>query len=298
VPGQPALNGPELDPAAISYVPRPFNVKHLLSAVQDILEFQEERARGGEAAVTPLGVGVAAAGFGENELVTQSDAMQKLLAMLERIAPTEIAVYLYGEKGTEKEALARALHQRSRRRDKPFVAFHCADIAPDDLTAALFGSVEESATSTRSGVASAPFDRARTGTLFLDDLLLVPPAARLRLADALATTATKGGKASAPKPRIVSAADVPPERLVAKGFDPVLARVLTGVTLEVKPLRERPEDILALAQQALKREAGPATELSVLDPKVTAMLTRYNWPGNTAELEKFVIQAWRKATTK
>jgi DNA-binding NtrC family response regulator len=178
------------------------------------------------------------------------------------------------------------------------VAFHCADIAPDDLTAALFGSVEESATSTRSGVASAPFDRARTGTLFLDDLLLVPPAARLRLADALATTATKGGKASAPKPRIVSAADVPPERLVAKGFDPVLARVLTGVTLEVKPLRERPEDILALAQQALKREAGPATELSVLDPKVTAMLTRYNWPGNTAELEKFVIQAWRKATTK
>jgi DNA-binding NtrC family response regulator len=295
VPGQPGLNGPKLDPAGISFVPRPFNIKHLLSAVQDILEFREELERGGVTQASPVGVGATVAVSGLSDLVAQSDAMQKLLVLLERIAPTEIAVFIHGEKGTEKEEVARALHQRSRRRDKPFVVFRCGDFPSGDVAVALFGG-EEAGSGTRSGVAAAPFDVARSGTLFVDDLSLLPPAGQQRLAEALAGAGAKNSRTPAGKPRLVTAADAAPDGLTAKGFDPGLVRALTGVTLEIPPLRERAEDILPLAILALKREAGAAADLSALDAKVTAMLTRYNWPGNTAELEKFVIQAWRKVT--
>lgn len=225
---------------------------------------------------------------GAAPLVGSSAVMQALRERIERVALTDFTVLIEGESGTGKELVARQLHDLSHRRGGPFVAVNCAAVVETLLEAELFGIEDQTATGVRGR--RGKFEHADGGTLFLDevsDLALSAQAKLLRAIQELAVERVGGHGTRRVNTRIVAATNRPLQDLVSRGlFRQDLYYRLSGVEIQVPPLRSRREDIRELANYFLSRHRQ--TRELALSPPAEDALRLYDWPGNVRELERLI----------
>jgi len=218
--------------------------------------------------------------------------------MIKRVAPTDTTVLIYGESGTGKELVARAIHAYSRRKDKQFLAVNCAALPEPLLESEMFGHVKGAftgATAHKEGL----FEAATGGTIFLDEIGSMPLSIQSKLLRVLQEKEVRrvGSNENIPiDARVLAATNTSLEQLMGEGkFREDLYYRLSVIPIEIKPLRERTEDILPLAYHILRKESGSQTP-PVLDPNVCAILESYPWPGNVRELENAIKHAMTFAT--
>jgi transcriptional regulator with PAS, ATPase and Fis domain len=214
--------------------------------------------------------------------------MRRIYAILDRVAPTDTTVLIQGETGTGKDAVARALHEASRRASRPFVAVDCGAIAESLIESELFGHVRgafSGADRDRRGL----FEEASGGTLFLDEIGELPLALQPKLLRALESREVRPVGANTVRRvdvRLVAATNRPLANAVNEGtFREDLYYRLAVVEVALPPLRARRDDIATLANHFYRRLAG--TEAS-LPPDLVATLSARAWPGNVRELRNFI----------
>lgn len=229
-------------------------------------------------------------------LIGNSDAMQKVRAMIEKVAETDATVLVRGESGTGKELVARELHERnSVRRNASFVAVNCAALPSELIESELFGH-EKGAFTGAAARREGKFEQADSGTLFLDEIGDMSSNVQAKLLRALEERRIErlGANESIPVDvRIVSATHRPLEQEITNGnFRADLFYRLRVVTVEIAPLRERREDIPLLAETFV-RLAGERYELPQrsLSQGALRRLVEYNWPGNVRELKNTIDRA-------
>lgn len=219
-------------------------------------------------------------------MVGHSVVMQKLRTEVARIAPTDFTVLIEGESGVGKELVARALHQMSRRRQGPFVAINCAALVESLLEAELFGIEERTATGVRGR--RGKFELAEGGTLFLDEVADLSPAAQaklLRVLQDLAVERVGGHSTRSVDTRVIAATNRQlAEQVQAQRFREDLYYRLSGIELQVPPLRTRREDIPDLTLHLMGRHR-PAKPLRLTDGALDALMA-FDWPGNVRQLER------------
>ncbi|MBM4363609.1 MAG: sigma 54-interacting transcriptional regulator, partial [Deltaproteobacteria bacterium] len=227
-----------------------------------------------------------------DEIVGDSPRVRALLALLDRVVPTDVPVLVTGESGTGKELVARALHHHGPRANGPFVSENCAAIPEPLLESVLFGHLRGAftgATHHRVGL----FEAASGGTLFLDEIGEMPISMQAKLLRVLSTGRVRpvgGERERAVDVRIVTAThrDLR-ERVAAGAFRQDLLYRLDVLRLEVPALRERPEDIPVLVRHFLALHA--AGRDVVPTPRALALLARFPFPGNVRQLENELRRA-------
>jgi len=229
------------------------------------------------------------------ELLGESTAMQKLYDQLARVADSEATVLITGESGTGKELVAKALHQRSRRRDKPFVAVNCAALPDTLLESELFGHVKGAFTDARAE-RKGLFLQAEGGTLLLDEIGEMPPSMQAKLLRALEESKIRPLGAEREiefDVRILAATNRDLETAVEEGrFRQDLFFRVNVIQLAIPPLRFRGTDPLLLAQHFVEAFAAQAKRRVVgLAETVADKLLAYSWPGNVRELRNVVERA-------
>jgi len=225
-------------------------------------------------------------------IIGDSAATEGLRDRIERLASTDLPVLILGESGTGKEVVAQSLHYRGPRGDHPFVAVNCAALTETLLESELFGHERGAFTDARD-THKGKFELADGGTIFLDEIGDMSPGGQaklLRVLEQKVITRVGGSQAIPVNVRIVAATNVQlAEAVRAKRFREDLYYRLNVVTLELPPLRERPEDIVPLAEYFL-RQFCPQARRPVLELSAEArrrMLT-HNWPGNVRELRNLM----------
>ena len=230
-------------------------------------------------------------GDGAAPLIGSSLPIRAVRERIERIAGTDFTVLIEGESGTGKELVARQIHELSRRRKGPFVAVNCAAIVETLLEAELFGIEDRTATGVRGR--RGKFEHAHDGTLFLDEVSDLSPAAQAKLLRAIQDLSVERVGGSSPRridTRIVVASNRPLSDLVEQNrFRLDLFYRLNGVEVLVPPLRHRRDDVLELARYFLERHRTFRT-LALSAAAVDALLA-YDWPGNVRELERVIERA-------
>ncbi|MCE9666443.1 sigma-54 dependent transcriptional regulator [Myxococcus stipitatus] len=237
-------------------------------------------------------------------MVGQSSALHRVRARVRQVADLDVPVLIRGETGTGKELVARALHLRSSRRDRPFVSVNLGTLARELASAELFGA-QRGAYTGASRSREGFFRAARGGTLFLDEVGEASSEVQVALLRVLETGEMFPVGAHAPiatDVRLVAATDAPLEDLIAQGrFRAPLLHRLSGYTLHVPPLRERREDILPLFHHFARRELEAVGEAERLEPRdpyaepwlpapLAIRLVRHDWPGNVRQLRNVARQ--------
>ncbi len=229
-------------------------------------------------------------------LIGNSEAMQKVRSMIDKVAETDATVLVRGESGTGKELVARELHERnSARRNASFVAVNCAALPSELIESELFGH-EKGAFTGAAARREGKFEQAHGGTLFLDEIGDMSSNVQAKLLRALEERRIErlGANESIPVDvRIVSATHRPLEQEITNGnFRADLFYRLRVVTVDIAPLRDRREDIPLLADTFL-RMAAERYELPQRALSQTALkrLVEYNWPGNVRELKNTIDRA-------
>ncbi len=225
------------------------------------------------------------------ELVGTSPHMSRLRDEITRMAATDFTVLVEGESGSGKELVARLLHDRSSRHAGPFIGVNCAALVETLLEAELFGIEDRTATGVRGR--RGKFELANGGTLFLDEVSDLSPAAQAKLLRAIQerTIERVGGHTTREvNTRIVVATNQSLRELVEAGrFRADLFFRLSGVEIQVPPLRARRADIALLTQHFLEQHRA-LREISLSSSAMDALLS-YSWPGNVRELERVVQRA-------
>jgi DNA-binding NtrC family response regulator len=229
-------------------------------------------------------------------LIGNSDAMQKVRAMIDKVAETDATVLVRGESGTGKELVARELHERNTaRRNASFVAVNCAALPSELIESELFGH-EKGAFTGAAARREGKFEQADHGTLFLDEIGDMSSNVQAKLLRALEERRIErlGANESIPVDvRIVSATHRPLEQEITNGnFRADLFYRLRVVTVEIAPLRERREDIPLLVE-TFTRLASERYELPqrTFSQGALRRLMEYNWPGNVRELKNTIDRA-------
>lgn len=279
---------------ASDFVTKPFNTEQLVFSVERAirhakLEREVRRLRDD-----------AEARHGFAEIVGESAAMQRVFAMIERVAKTDATVLITGESGAGKELVARAVHKRSARSQGPFVAINCAAVPEALLESELFGHTKGAFTdakATRRGL----LVEASGGTLFLDELGDMPLGMQAKLLRALEEQRVRpvgGDSEVAFDARIVTATNRDLESAVAeKKFREDLYYRLNVVHIEVPPLRSRGQDVLLLANRFLRRFAERhKKQVDGISAHAADKILTYTWPGNVRELQNTVERAVALAT--
>ena len=274
---------------AFDYLPKPFEPDELKLVVDRALERQrllrENRALKSEAG----------ARYRFENIVGASAPMQAVYRLIAQCAPTHCTVLVTGESGTGKEMVARAIHYNSLRKDQPFVAVDCNTLSENLLESELFGHVKGAftgAVAARRGV----FELANNGTLFLDELGNIPPSTQAKLLRVLQEHEYKAvgdTRIQHANVRLVAATNCDLKAMVADGgFREDLYYRVNVFPIHVPPLRERREDIPALAFHFLQ---GFCTELGRPVPRISdgamSLLVNHGWPGNVRELQNAVQRA-------
>ncbi|CAB3876803.1 nitrogen regulation protein NR(I) [Achromobacter deleyi] len=269
---------------AFDYLAKPFDVNEAVALIQRAMQ---------ESAQPESPEGQGEAQNNERWMMTQSSstAMQEVFRAIGRLAQSKVTVLITGESGTGKELVARALHGHGVRASGPFVALNAAAIPRDLLEAELFGH-ERGAFTGANTLRRGRFEEAHGGTLFLDEIGDMPIELQTRLLRVLAEGSfyrVGGAQPVRVDVRIVAATHQPLEQRVEQGlFREDLFHRLNVIRLRLPPLRERIEDIPALANHFL---AASARALGVpvkrLTPEALAVLTKFDFPGNVRQLENF-----------
>ena len=262
---------------AYEYLPKPFDLKELVSIVGRALAEPKRRREGAEEAPVET-----------MPLVGRSPAMQDIFRSLARLMQTDLTVMISGESGTGKELVARALHDYGKRKSGPFVAINMAAIPRDLIESELFGH-EKGAFTGANARSVGRFEQAEGGTLFLDEIGDMPMEAQTRLLRVLQQgeyTTVGGRTAIKTNVRIVAATNKDLRYSIQQGlFREDLFFRLNVVPLRLPPLRERTEDIPDLVRHFFQRGVSEGLPSKSLEPAALDRLRRYSWPGNIRELE-------------
>lgn len=230
-------------------------------------------------------------------IIGQSRKTTELKETLLRVAQKNSNVLLRGESGTGKELFAHAIHAASSRRYAPFVKMNCAAIPEHLLESELFGYAEGAFTGARRGGQIGKFEQAHTGTIFLDeigDMPLYMQAKMLRVLQEKELTQLGSTTPKTVDVRVVAATNSNLEQLLKEGkFREDLYYRLQVVTLSIPPLRERMEDLPALAANFIDQfNSEFGLHVRGLDPEAWAILRRHDWPGNIRELRNVIESAF------
>ncbi|MGE5239689.1 MAG: sigma-54-dependent transcriptional regulator [Chloroflexota bacterium] len=229
------------------------------------------------------------------DMIFLGEKMQEVFALVQEVAPTSATVLVSGPSGTGKELVARVIHQLSPRRDKPFVAVHCAALSETVLESELFGHERGSFTGA-TGLRKGRFELASGGTIFLDEIGEISPSVQVKLLRVLQekTIERVGGSTSIPVDiRIVSATnrDLRAD-MSANRFREDLFYRLNVFPLSLPPLSERRDAIIPLAEHfARKFGASLGKKACPLTTESREMLLAYSWPGNIRELQNVIERA-------
>jgi DNA-binding NtrC family response regulator len=221
--------------------------------------------------------------------------MLQILVMVERIGPSDASVLITGENGTGKSLLAQALHAASARAERPLLTLNAGGLSEGVLESELFGHVKGAFTDAKTERAGR-FELADGGTLFLDEIANAPLALQAKLLRVLETGQFErvgSSRTLRADVRILSATNADLDAEVAAGrFRQDLRFRLNTIELHVPPLRERPEDILPLAQHFLQDLAGRYRKpVAGFDATAQKALAAHPWPGNVRELAHAVERA-------
>jgi DNA-binding NtrC family response regulator len=268
---------------ALEFLTKPFDDEHLLEAIREAIARHNKVGRPQRSIVT------------SSEIIGQSSTLRQVLKQIEMVAPTDVTVLILGETGTGKELLARELHRRSRRKDRPLVPVNCASIPKDLYESEFFGH-------TKGAFTGAVKDRvgrieaASGGTLFLDEIGEIPLELQSKLLRVLQEKCYERvgeDKTRRADVRIVAATNRDLKAEVKAGrFREDLYYRLNVFPIKATPLRERKEDIPLLAGhfvELLVKELGcPRARLTQTGVET---LQRYDWPGNIRELRSVIERA-------
>jgi transcriptional regulator with PAS, ATPase and Fis domain len=211
--------------------------------------------------------------------------MQETFSTVERIAPTRATVLLCGESGVGKDMIARAIHQHSPRKDRPFVKINCTAIPENLMESELFG-YEKGAFTGANNSKPGKFETANTGTVFLDEIGDVPASVQVKLLRILQEREFErlgSNKTMHTDVRVVAATNVDLREALEQGtFREDLYYRLNVVPLNILPLRDRKEDIPFLADHFSRKFGGQLSDAAI------DCLMGYHWPGNVRELENVI----------
>ena len=267
---------------ACDYIVRPFDVEALELTVNRVLASSRMRRQNDFLRLE------AEKGWGD--FIGQSAAMQRIYDLIRQVGPSKATVLITGETGTGKELVARAIHRASPRHDALFVPINCAAIPADILESELFG-YEKGAFTGASRNRIGKFELADGGTLFLDELTEMPMALQAKLLRVLQENVIErlgSNRNISIDIRVIAATNRDPRQAVADGKlrEDLYYRV-NVFNIELPALRERREDIPALAASFLGRHANAGN----LSGDALASLQRYDWPGNVRELQNVIERA-------
>jgi two-component system, NtrC family, response regulator AtoC len=226
------------------------------------------------------------------EFVGTSRQLTDILALIRKVAPTDSPVFIQGESGTGKELVANTVWHYSKRKDTPFIALNCASLSESLIESEIFGH-EKGAFTNAYQLKHGLVEVADTGTLFLDEIGEMPiglQAKLLRFLDSGEFRRVGGNKALTVDVRLIAATNKDLTAMIKKGtFREDLYYRLNVINITIPPLRERKEDIAALARHFLKQYAKKmGKSITDLKPDALDLLAGYHWPGNVRELENVV----------
>lgn len=229
------------------------------------------------------------------DVIGTSDVIQEVFRKVRKVAPTDVSVLITGETGTGKEVIAREIHRRSDRADKPFVVVNCGAIPENLLESELFGHVRGAftgAVATRDG----RFQAAHQGTLFLDEIGEMPTTLQVKLLRAIQEkVVTKVGdtKSEPVNIRIVAATHKNLEEAIRQGaFREDLYYRLNVVGIHLPPLHTRGEDLMLIARYLLKKYADEyKSSVKGFSPQCVTLMKKFHWPGNIRQLENRIKKA-------
>jgi len=233
--------------------------------------------------------------FAAQNIVGHSRPIESILEMVRTVAPTTSTVLITGESGTGKELVARAIHEASLRREKPFVSINCGAFPETLLESELFGYLKGAFTgaeSNRKGI----IESAHGGTLFLDEIGETSLGMQVKLLRVLQERTVRplgGGMDVSVDVRLIASTNRDLKKMVASGqFREDFYYRVSVIPIHVPPLRERPTDIEPLARHFLRKFAlQMGKPLSDFDAEALGALRRWSWPGNVRELENAVEHA-------
>jgi len=274
---------------AFDYINKPFSTDELLLTINRALEEQDLRREVARLRQKARGVG------GDIQIVGKSAAIQRVIDLIARVAPSRATVLITGDTGTGKELVARAVHSASNRASKPFMPINCAAIPDNLLESELFGHMKGAFTGAIQNKKGL-FEEASGGTVFLDEISTMSMSLQPKLLRVLQEYVIMrvGGRQPIPvNIRLIAATNVDLKKRVASGlYREDLFYRLNVFPIEVPALRERREDIPLLSNFFLQKYS----ELYSIDaPKLPARtldrMMSYEWPGNVRELENFIERA-------
>jgi two-component system nitrogen regulation response regulator NtrX len=267
---------------AVDFLEKPITTEKLLLTIENALRLSRLEAENQQLRRR----------VGRHEIVWRSEAMKRVMSQVERVAPSESRVCVLGETGTGKELVARAVHDRSARRDRPFVTLNCAAVPAELIESELFGHEKGSFT----GAAArhvGKFEQAHGGTLFLDEIGDMPAAMQAKLLRLLQEGELErigGERPIVVNTRVIVATHRDLEQLIKKGsFREDLYHRIFVFPIVMPPLRDRPDDVRLLAEHfaALVAEQNSWKPRGFTREALDA-LTEYAWPGNVRELRNVV----------
>ncbi len=274
---------------AADYIDKPFDVEELKFRIRKELRFRETEQE------NLLLKRERRAGNHFLDLVGASAPMQALYQLIETIAPTTTTVLIAGESGTGKELVARAIHARSSRRDRPFVALNCGALPETLLDSELFGHMRGAFTGADTNKKGL-IEVADKGTILLDEIGEMSPIVQVKLLRFLQERKFRrlGGTEEIDADiRVIAATNRDLSKMVAEGgFREDLYYRINVIPVRLPPLRERPEDLPLLAEHFVAKYAAQMKkEIAGLSGAAIACIGGYAWPGNVRELENAMERA-------
>ncbi len=273
---------------AADFIQKPFKLTEMELKVDMILRAREEERQAPKPIKTDLDRGI-------KHIVGTSAQTREMLRMIKRVGPSKSSVLITGPTGTGKELVAHAIHDSSSRHDRPFVALNCAALAPGVLESELFGH-ERGAFTGASDRRIGRFEKAHTGTLFLDEVGEIDTGIQTKLLRVLQSGEFErvgGTQTIRVDVRVVAATNRDLAEAIAKGlFREDFYYRLKVFSLNLEPLKNRRDDIPGLIDHFLNKfSVEMGKEISGVDDHVMEFFLRYPWPGNIRELENVLERA-------
>lgn len=274
---------------AYHYINKPFKMDELLLIINKALEEKSLRRE-----VQTLRKEVQTKYCFDN-IIGKSKAMQGVFDIIRRVADSKSTILIYGQSGTGKELVAKAIHYNSSRRDKPFVTINCSALPETLLESELFGHVKGSFTGAIANKKGL-FEEAHQGTIFLDEIGEISPALQVKLLRVLQEKEIKrvgSTTTTVVDIRLIAATNKDLEEEVRLGnFRDDLYYRLSVIPIHLPPLKERPEDIPLLANHFMAKYAAETNSpVKSISKEAMRYLVNYHWPGNVRELENVIERA-------
>ncbi len=273
---------------AFDYLTKPFKVDELLNTVRRALEYNRAIQENVEmkAQLTTR--------YRLENIVAESPSMQRVCEMIRRVGPTDTTVLITGESGTGKELVAKAIHASSTRKDNLFLPVNCAALPEPLLESEMFGHVKGAFTGANTHKAGL-FEAANGGTILLDEIGAMPQSIQGKLLRVLQEREVRrlgSNENTAIDARVLAATNDDLRKLMEEGsFREDLFYRLSVISIEIEPLRKRPEDILPIAYSIIRKEIGDDQEQPKLSHEVLEIMETYDWPGNVRQLENCIKHA-------